>query len=89
LTAKDGKPSTDDVRRLIAERLHINEPAPDLDLIDNGVLDSLALVELLFELERTYRIELVLEELDVENFRTPTRIAAFVGRQSANSGGVT
>jgi D-alanine--poly(phosphoribitol) ligase subunit 2 len=83
----DGKPSTDAVRRLIAERLHIDEPAPDLDLIDNGVLDSLALVELLFELERTFGIELALEELDVENFRTPTRIAAFVGRQSAGSGG--
>ena len=83
----DGKPSTDSVRRLIADRLHIDEPAPDLDLIDNGVLDSLALVEILFELERTFGIELALEELDIENFRTPTRIAAFVGRQSADSGG--
>jgi D-alanine--poly(phosphoribitol) ligase subunit 2 len=82
----DGRPSTDDVRRLIAERLHIDEPAPDLDLIDNGVLDSLALVELLFELERTFEIELALEELDIENFRTPTRIAAFVGHQSADTG---
>jgi D-alanine--poly(phosphoribitol) ligase subunit 2 len=83
----DGKPSTDAVRRLIADRLHIDEPAPDLDLIDNGVLDSLALVELLFELERTFGIELALEELDIENFRTPTRIAAFAGRQSADSRG--
>jgi D-alanine--poly(phosphoribitol) ligase subunit 2 len=84
----DGQLSTDAVRRLIADRLHIDEPAPDLDLIDNGVLDSLALVELLFELEHTFGIELALEELDIENFRTPTRIAAFVARQSADSGGV-
>jgi D-alanine--poly(phosphoribitol) ligase subunit 2 len=84
----DGKPNTDAVRCLIAERLHIDEPAPDLDLIDNGVLDSLALVELLFELERTFGIELALEELDIENFRTPTRIAAFVGRQSGDNGAV-
>ena len=77
---------TDTVRRLIAERLHIEVPAPDLDLIDGSVLDSLALVELLVELERSFGIELALQELDIENFRTPTSIAAFVARQSAEAG---
>jgi D-alanine--poly(phosphoribitol) ligase subunit 2 len=82
----DGNPTTEAVRRLIAERLHIDLPAPDLDLIDGGVLDSLALVELLVELERSFGIELALEELDIENFRTPTSVAAFVARQSADAG---
>jgi D-alanine--poly(phosphoribitol) ligase subunit 2 len=82
----DGNPTTEAVRRLIAERLHIDVPAPDLDLIDGGVLDSLALVELLVELERSFGIELALEELDIENFRTPTSVAAFVARQSADAG---
>lgn len=74
------------VRHLIAERFHITVPAPDLDLIDSGVLDSLALVELIFELERSFGIELALEEFDIEDFRTARRIAAFVAHQSADAG---
>ena len=83
----DGNHATDAVRRLLAERLHIDLPAPYLDLIDGGVLDSLALVDVLVELERSFEIELALEELDIENFRTPTSIAAFVARQSAGAAG--
>ena len=58
-------------RRLIADRLHIDEPAPGSRSHRQRCLDSLALVEFLFELESTFGIELALEELDIENFRHP------------------
>lgn len=52
------------------------------DLIDGGLLDSLALVELLFELERRFELVLVAGELDIESFRSVERIARFVAEQS-------
>ena len=70
------------VRELLLSTLAIEVLDPDEDLMEGGLLDSLALVELLFELERTFDVAIVVGELDVESFRTIARIAHFVaGRQ--------
>jgi D-alanine--poly(phosphoribitol) ligase subunit 2 len=53
------------------------------DLIETGMLDSLALVELLFEIEREFQVDLALDELDIDNFRTIERIGEFVERSQA------
>jgi D-alanine--poly(phosphoribitol) ligase subunit 2 len=71
------------VQQLIAARLAVPEPGPDDDLVDSSLIDSLALVELLFELESTFGVELPLEELEIDDFRTPERIAALVARLEA------
>ena len=50
--------------------------------MDSGLLDSLALVTLLFEVEQEFQVEIPLDSLDVENFRTIERIARLVdGRE--------
>jgi D-alanine--poly(phosphoribitol) ligase subunit 2 len=74
-----------EVRRLFREVLALDVPSADTDLIESGLLDSLALVEMLFELEQRFGVELALEELDVDSFRTTGRIAALV----AEGGGET
>jgi D-alanine--poly(phosphoribitol) ligase subunit 2 len=66
------------IRRLIQEALGVEEPAPETDLIDSGMLDSLALVSLITEIERDFGFELPLDDFDVENFRSLERMAAFV-----------
>jgi acyl carrier protein len=38
----------------------------DQDLIESGLLDSMALIELLYAIEQEFTIELPLEDLDVE-----------------------
>ena len=68
----------DRVQRLFVEALNTQAPAPDADLIDSGVLDSLALVELLFALEREFAVTIPLEDLDIDTFRTVDSIAGFV-----------
>jgi D-alanine--poly(phosphoribitol) ligase subunit 2 len=70
--------TTDRVQRLFVETLNTPAPSPDADLIDTGVLDSLALVELLFALEREFGVTIPLEELDIDTFRTVASIAALV-----------
>jgi acyl carrier protein len=68
----------DRVQRLFVETLNTSAPAPDADLIDSGILDSLALVELLFALEREFGVTIPLEELDIETFRSVASIAGLV-----------
>jgi acyl carrier protein len=65
------------VERLFREVLAVEPPQPDADLITGGVLDSLALVELLHALELEFSIEIPLDELEVDWFRTIESIATF------------
>jgi len=68
------------VRELISRALAVDVDG-DEDLIENAVLDSFALVELLFELEQRFEIVLVVGELDIESFRSVSRIAQLVAEQ--------
>jgi methoxymalonate biosynthesis acyl carrier protein len=63
---------------LFRHTLNIDVPSSQTDLIQTGLLDSLALVELLLELEREFDVSIPLQDLDIENFRTVERIGAFV-----------
>ena len=73
----------DRVQRLFVETLNTSAPSPDADLIDSGVLDSLALVELLFALEREFGVTIPLEELDIDTFRSVASIAELVDGATA------
>ena len=55
-----------------------NPPDRDADLIEGGVLDSLALVELLFAIEQELGIVIPAERLEIERFRTLARLAELV-----------
>lgn len=61
--------------------LYLEPPDPAADLLDGGVLDSLALVELLAAIEVEFGIEIPLDELEIEQFRTPESIAELVGQR--------
>lgn len=71
----------DQLRVLFREALSIEVASPDTDLIDAGLLDSLALVELIFQIEQRFAIDLALEELEVDNFRTLARLSASITEQ--------
>lgn len=64
--------------RLFAERLHIEVPSPETDLLETAVIDSLQFVELLAALEEEFGVRVPLEELELDNFRTLARIGDFV-----------
>ncbi len=57
------------------------EVAVDLPLIDEGYLTSLQTVELVMFLEQQFQIEIDPTEVDEENFRSLSTIAALVGRK--------
>jgi acyl carrier protein len=66
------------ITRLLRETLGVAVPSADTDLIESGLLDSLALVSLLAEIEREFGFELPLETLEVDDFRTVETAASYV-----------
>jgi D-alanine--poly(phosphoribitol) ligase subunit 2 len=70
---------------VIREALSVEVPSHDTDLIEAGLLDSLALVSLLAELEEALGVELPVDELEVDDFRSVERIAVFLVRSGVCS----
>ncbi|NNE91600.1 MAG: D-alanine--poly(phosphoribitol) ligase subunit 2 [Verrucomicrobiales bacterium] len=71
---------TETIIQIFADHLAIDIDDIELDLIDEGLLDSLAVVDLLLQLEKQLGFTVVMEELDLEDLRTVRRIEALVLR---------
>jgi methoxymalonate biosynthesis acyl carrier protein len=80
----DSNTLTQQISTLFREKLHLQVPSPDTDLIDTGLVDSLTFVEFLAQLEQEFGVHLSLDDLELDRFRTVTRIAAFVASKSRN-----
>lgn len=65
---------------IFVSRMNLESPGPQHDLFDAGILDSLGLVDLLLHLEREFGFRCSPEDLEIDHFRTITRIAALVRR---------
>jgi methoxymalonate biosynthesis acyl carrier protein len=89
--ARDGPETAADldhrIRGIFLEALNVSVDSTDTDLIETGVLDSLALVELLLRLEEEFDVKVDVGELDVEDFRTVGSIGSFVTRLRTGEGG--
>ena len=76
--------SIEDLTRELAEtlpsELNIEIPCPETDLFEEGILDSLGLIDLLLLMERRWGVTVSLDQLEMDNFRTLSRIAAFIER---------
>lgn len=79
---QNGKALHERIATLFIERLHTEVPATDTDLFETGILDSLRFVELLAALEESFGVRVSVEELEIDDFRTLSRIAEFVGGKS-------
>ena len=66
------------IARLFTDRLHTDVPAVDIDLFETGILDSLRFVELLAALEESFGVRIAVEDLEIDDFRTVSRIADFL-----------
>lgn len=68
----------DIVLAILRDAAGIELTAPDVDLIESGLLDSLSLVTLVYELEQRCSVSIPFERLDLEAFRTVDSIARLV-----------
>jgi acyl carrier protein len=70
---------------IFRDELDIEIPGPDVDLIDGGLLDSLGLVTLVYEIEQRCGVSIPFESLDVDDFRNLRAIVALVKARQAAS----
>lgn len=69
---------TAQISELIRDQLSIDVPAPDTDLLESGLLDSLALVMLITALEDAFACELPLDDFEIDQFRSVEQIVGFL-----------
>jgi len=63
------------ITMVLREVMQIDVDGSDEDLIESGLIDSLALVEMIFHLEREFGVTIRLDEVSIESFRTIASIA--------------
>ncbi len=71
------------VRDLVFTALGVQVPGDSVDMIESGLIDSLALVTLIAEIEGEFQIDLPLYDLDIDLFRSIEKIAAFLDRTAS------
>lgn len=77
-----------EVRQFLTTRLHRNvEGVGDSDsLLEAGIIDSMAVLELVGHLEQQYGLTVSDDDMMPENFDTIEAIAAFVGSRRGTRG---
>ena len=71
---------------MFVESLHIKVPSPDTDFIEAGMLDSLQLVELLLLLEQRFGFKITIDDIELDDLRTLSRLARLVAARLAKTG---
>jgi len=70
---------------LFVESFHVEVPSSDTDLLETGILDSFQFVELLVQLERRFGFQIKIENIDLDDLRTLSRIARLVAANGATT----
>ena len=69
------------IRTLINDRLQIEVPIGDGDLFEQGILDSLSFVDVLVALEEEFLLQIPLDRIDLDDFRSIARMARYISQQ--------
>jgi acyl carrier protein len=77
--------TSEEVRSYILS-VHLPGENPDMlsnddDLLDMGILDSMAIMQLVDHLEKQYGITIPTEEIDPANFESINALVAFIDKQ--------
>src|SRR3954469_24883020 len=65
----------DQVAAIMSDRAGIVVPDAEADLLDAGLIDSLALVTLIVAFEDTFGVQMPLDDFDIDRFRSVASIA--------------
>ena len=83
MIANDTNHVKETVRNFINNSINIDGLGDDENLFESGIVNSLFAVQLMTFVERSFGIEIGMEDLDVENFKSVNATAAFINRKSA------
>jgi acyl carrier protein len=73
-----------EIQALCADKLSIQVEA-DTDLLETGVFDSMTLVQFILHLEERFTFHLPMEDIEVDSFRSVTKIAELVANRTRDN----
>jgi acyl carrier protein len=72
------------IRRFILDSINIADLENDDNLFESGIVNSLFAVQLMTYIEKTFGIEVTMDDLDIENFKSINATTRFVKKKSCN-----
>ena len=62
----------------LIEKVQVDVPSVDTDLLETGILDSMTVVELIMNIEETFGITITFKDIEFDQLRSVARIAELV-----------
>ena len=84
MSTLDPKHIKETVRNFINSSINIDALGDDENLFETGIVNSLFAVQLMTFVERTFEIEIGMDDLEIENFKSVSATAAFVTKKKAS-----
>jgi methoxymalonate biosynthesis acyl carrier protein len=72
------------VTNFILSSINVQDLDEEDHLFESGIVNSLFAVQLMTFIEKTFRIEVGMDDLDIENFKSIKATAAFVIRKNGH-----
>jgi acyl carrier protein len=78
MVATDNEVLHAQLRAFFSKKLSVEISSIDADLVQTGILDSLALVELFAYIEKEFETEISLDDVGIDDFHSIAKIAEYV-----------
>ena len=75
------------VKRFILSSIAITDLDDDDNLFESGIVNSLFAVQLMTFIEKTFAIEVGMDDLDIENFKSLNAATAFIVKKNGRRRG--
>jgi methoxymalonate biosynthesis acyl carrier protein len=75
------------IRSFILSSIAVPDLDDDADLFESGIVNSLFAVQLMTFIEKTFAMEMGMDDLDIENFKSLNATTAFVLRKNGRRSG--
>jgi acyl carrier protein len=69
------------LRSFVSQTIDISGLNDDVNLFETGIVNSLFAVQLMTYLEKAFRLELTMDDMDIRNFHSINATSAFVIRK--------
>ena len=87
MNTTDEKGIKETVKRFISSSINIPNLDDDDNLFQSGIVNSLFAVQLMTFIERTFAVEVGIDDLDIENFKSLNATTAFVLQKNGRRSG--
>ena len=87
MLAIDDKQIKETVRSFILSSINLPGLKDDDNLFESGIVNSLFAVQLMTFIEKTFAIEVGMDDLDIENFKSLNATTAFVLQKNGRRSG--